>query len=167
MVKIIWHNGEPPKNMKVRQVYAIAFDEFGRVLLKKDTINNKVYYGMFGEKPEEFDKDRIDALKREFLEEVNTTLKEPIYLVGCEEIEGDGDRENYAQLRMVALIDSIGSLKADYDCGRVFERLLTQPQKAIELLNWGESGKSQITEAYKIACEKFNIITTKFNDELV
>ena len=84
-----------------------------------------------------------------------------------EEIEGDGDRENYAQLRMVALIDSIGSLKADYDCGRVFERLLTQPQKAIELLNWGESGKSQITEAYKIACEKFNIITTKFNDELV
>ena len=37
---------------------------------------------MFGGTPEDFDKDRIATLKREFVEEANTTLKDPIYLVG-------------------------------------------------------------------------------------
>ena len=46
MVKIIWHYGEPPKNMQVRQVYAIVFDEFGRTLLKSEKVGDKLVYGM-------------------------------------------------------------------------------------------------------------------------
>ena len=167
MVKIIWHYGEPPKDMQVRQVYAIAFDKSGRVLLKYSQKNNKGYYGMFGGTPESFDKDRIDTLKREYIEEANTTLKEPIYLAGYQEIEGDRDLPNYAQLRMVAMIDKIGEKKPDPDNGKIHDRILTTPERAIELLHWGESGEKQIREAYRIAQEKFLIKTTKFEDESV
>ena len=167
MVKIIWHYGEPPKDMKVRQVYAVAFDESGRLLLKLDHINGKDYYGMFGGTPENFDKDRIDTLKREFWEEANTTLKEPIYLVGYQEIEGDKDLPNYAQLRMVAMLDKIGEKLPDPDNGRTFDRILTTPERAIELLGWGESGEKQIREAYRIAQEKFGVKINNFEDESV
>lgn len=167
MVKIIWHYGEPPKDMMVRQVYCMAFDQKGRVLLKVDHINGKTYYGMFGGTPESYDKDRLDTLRREYLEEANTTLKDPIYLVGYQEIEGDADRPNYAQLRMVAMVDKIGEKMPDADCGRVFERIFVTPERAIQLLNWGESGEKQVKEAYKIAKEKFNIQTTCQQDEFV
>jgi len=167
MVKITWHSGEPPKNMQVRQVYAIVFDKKGRVLLKGDHINDKIVYGMFGGTPEVYDKNRKETLKREFLEEANTTLKEPIYLAGYQEIEGDGDRPNYAQLRMVAMVGEIGEKKPDPDSGKIFDRVFVTPEKAIELLNWGESGKMQIKAACKIAKEEFGIATTKFNYELV
>lgn len=163
MVKITWHNGEPPKEMMVRQVYAIAFDNKGRVFLKKDYRGEKIFYGMFGGTPEEYDKDRIATLKREFLEEANTTLKEPIYLAGYQEIEGDGDRPNYAQLRMVAMVDKVGEKRPDTDNGHVYDRIFTPPQKAIELLQWGESGEKQINEAYKVAKDKFGIETTDFD----
>ena len=136
MVKMTWYYGEPPKDMTVRQVYAIVFDEQGRTMLKAENINNKMYYGMIGGTPENFDKDRIDTLKREYLEEVNTTLKDPIYLVGYQIIEGDKDLPPYAQIRMVAMIDKIGEKKPDPDNGKTFDRILTSPEKAIQLLGW-------------------------------
>ena len=160
MIQITWHYGEPPKNMPVRQVYAIAFDIKGRVLLKVENKNGKTVYSMFGGTPEDFDKDRIATLKREFVEEANTTLKEPIYLVGYQEIEGDGDRPTYAQLRMVALIDKIGQKQPDPDNGETYDRILVAPEKAIELLGWGEVGKKQIEQATKMLDEKFGIKTT-------
>lgn len=98
MLRIIWHEKEPPKDMPVRQVYGIVFDEFGRTLLKSEQKHGKDFFSMFGGTPEPFDKDRKATLKREFLEEANITLKDPIYLVGFQEIEGDRDLPNYAHL---------------------------------------------------------------------
>ena len=167
MIQITWHNGEPPKDMPVRQVYAIAFDTNGRVLLKVEEKKGKHVYSMFGGTPEDFDKDRIATLKREFVEEANTTLKDPIYLVGYQKIEGDGDRPTYAQLRMVALIDKIGEKQPDPDNGETYDRILVAPEKAIELLGWGEVGEKQIKEAYKIAQEKFGTKTTDYENVLV
>lgn len=167
MLKITWHNGEPPKDMPVRQVYAIAFDIKGRVLLKVENKKDKKVYSMFGGTPEDFDKDRIATLKREFVEEANTTLKDPIYLVGYQKIEGDGDRPTYAQLRMVALIDKIGQKQPDPDNGETYDRILVAPEKAIELLNWGEVGGQQIKAAYKIVQEKFGTTTTEHSIALV
>lgn len=167
MLKITWHEGEPPKWMEVRQVYAIAFDEKGRVYLKVKYKKGKVVYGMFGGTPEHFDRDRIDTLKREFIEEANTTLKDPIYLVGHQVIEGDGDRPPYAQLRMVALVDQIGEKLPDPDNSEVYGRIFVSPKKAIQLLNWKDTGKKQIIAAYRMLKEKFKMKTTDFNDELV
>ena len=168
MIEFIWHDGEPPKYMKVRQVYAVAFDETGRVLIKKQSAmfdGKMLHYGMFGGTPEDFDSDRIETLKREFLEEANTTLKDPIYLVGYQVVKGDG--EDYVQLRMVAMIDKIGPKKPDPDCGKVHGRILTTPERAIELLSWGDAGKKTFLGAQKIAKEKFGIETTRFDEESV
>ena len=167
MVKLYWNYGEPPKDMQVRQVYGIAFDDSGRVLIKADKRGDKYVYGMFGGKPEITDKDRIATLKREFIEEANTTLKKQVYLVGYQEVEGDNNLPNYAQLRMVALIDKIGIKKPDEDGGRILDRVLVTPQRAIELLNWGECGERAINEACKILQEKFGISANKFEDEWV
>ena len=167
MVKITWHYGEPPKDMQIRQVYAIAFDEHQRVLLKEDHFVDKVVYGMFGGTPENFDTNILETLKREFLEEANNTLKEPIYLVGYQEIEGDKNLPNYAQLRMVAMIDKVGEKLPDIDNGKTYERLLTTPQNAIKILNWGDSGEKQITKAYEIAKEKFAFKTQKNEDKYI
>ena len=165
MIKITWHSGEPPASMAVRQVYAIAFNEDEKVFLRYDTKNK--LYGMFGGTPEKYDSDRIATLKREFLDEANTTLKEPIYLVGYQVIEGDGEIPNYVQLRMVALIDRIGEKKPDHDNGEIYERVFASPEKAIKLLNWRDTGEKQIREAYKILNEKFGIVTTNFETESV
>ena len=165
MVKIIWHYGEPPKDLQVRQVYAIVFDEYGRTMLKSEKIKNKLVYGMIGGTPENFDVDRIATLKREFLEEVNTTLKDPIYLVGYQIIEGDRDLPPYAQLRMVAMIDKIGKKQPDPDNGKTYDRILTTPENAIKLLGWGESAEKPIRRAFEIAQEIFNLKATKFEDE--
>ncbi|MBR1890606.1 MAG: NUDIX hydrolase, partial [Clostridia bacterium] len=111
------------------------------------------------------DKDRIATLKREFLEEVNTSLKDPIYLVGYQIIEGDRDLPPYAQIRMVAMIDKIGEKKPDPDNGKISERILTTPEKAIKLLGWGESAEKPIMRAFEIAKEKFNLKPTSLEDE--
>ena len=122
MVKITWCFGEPPKDMKVRQVYAIAFDEFGRMLLKCDKKNDNSYFGMIGGTPEEFDIDRIATLKREYLEEVNTSLKEPIYLVGYQIIEGDRDLPPYLSVVIKSLTKEV-----------MFVRYLSLPLKTMVL----------------------------------
>ena len=167
MIKITWHFGEPPKGMLVRQVYAIVFDSTGRTMLKFEYVGDKRVYGMIGGTPENFDADRIATLKREFMEEVNTTLKDPIYLVGYQVIEGDGNLPPYAQIRMVAMIDKIGEKKPDPDNGKIYGRILTSPQNAIELLGWGESAEKPIMKAFEIAQEKFNLKTTNSKDEYV
>ena len=165
MIKITWHFGEPPENMTIRQVYAIVFDQTGRTLLKTEKIDNKVVYGMIGGTPESFDKDRIATLKREFLEEVNTTLKDPIYLVGYQIIEGDKDLPPYDQIRMVAMIDKIGEKQPDPDNGKIYDRILTTPEKAAKLLGWGESAEKPIMRAFEIAKEKFNLKLTNNEDD--
>ena len=165
MVKIIWNYGEPPRDIPVRQVYAIVFDKFGRTLLKAEKVEDKLVYGMIGGTPEKFDTDRIATLKREFLEEVNTTLKDPVYLVGYQIIEGDRDLPPYAQIRMVAMIDKIGEKKPDPDNGKTYDRILTTPEKAIKLLGWGESAEKPILKAFEISKEKFNLKLTLCEDE--
>lgn len=165
MIKITWYYDEPPKDMPVRQVYAIVFDEYGRTMLKSEKVGDQLVYSMIGGTPENFDKDRIATLKREFLEEVNTTLKDPVYLVGYQIIEGDRDLPPYAQLRMVAMIDKIGEKQPDPDNGKIYNRILTTPEKAIRLLGWGEFAEKPIKRAFKIAQEKFNLKPTNLTDE--
>lgn len=156
-MKITWKNGEPPKSLPVSQVYAIVFNKEGKTLLKVEEKHGKKIYGMIGGTPEVFDSDRIATLKREFLEEVNTTLKDPIYLVGYQEIDEENGKPIYAQLRMVAMIDKIGPKLPDPDTGEIYDRILTTPQNAIDLLGWGEIAKKQIEKACLIAKEKFKL----------
>ena len=53
-------------------------------------------------------------------------------------------KRSVAQVRMTAIIDTIGEVKPDPDNGKTYERLLTTPSRVIELLGWGEVGKLQV-----------------------
>jgi len=165
MVDFKWFDGEVPKGIKVTQVYGIVFTIEGRTLIKSEYINDKKIYSMAGGKPELFDADRVATLRREFLEEVNTELCDDIYMVGYQLVNENNGKPEYAQVRMTGIIKSILKKLPDPDNGKTFDRLLTTPQRAIELLNWGESGKKQIESAYKVAHEKLGIVTTNFTDE--
>ena len=154
MIKIIWKNEEVPPSMKVKQVYGIVFNKEGRLLLKVSIENGKKIYSFAGGRPENFDKDRETTLKREFIEEINTTLSEEVYYLGYQEIQEDNITP-FAQVRMTAMVKEIGEQKPDTDNGELYERIFVSPKYAIELLNWGEVGKSQIEKAMVVAKEKF------------
>lgn len=162
-----WFYGEPPKDMEVRQVYAIAFSSDGRVLLKIKQTKQGAIYTLAGGHIEKFDKDREEALRREYVEEVNTTLQKDIYLIGYQEVREAKDVPVYAQIRMVAMIDKIGENRPDLDGGEVYERLLVSPKRAIKLLNWGRIGKQVVNGAVKIAKEKFGLKFTNKQEDFV
>lgn len=161
-----WINEEVPNGMKTTQVYGIVFTNDGRLLLKIDEKNGKKEYSFAGGTPEEFDLSRIETLRREFLEEANTTLKSDVYYVGYQKVDEGNGKVPYAQVRMTAIIDKIGVKKPDPCNGRTYERLLTTPERAIELLGW-ETARAQIEEATKTAKEKFNLTEFSTVEEYV
>ena len=158
-----WYNTEVPSNLKVKQVYGLVFTQDGRMLLKVEQKKGKKVYAPAGGTPEDFDVSREATLRREFVEEVNTTLKDQVFYVGYQEVNEDNGKNIFAQVRMTAIIDKIGPIKQDPDNGEVYERLLTSPQRAIELMNWGEIAKQQVEEAVKVAKQKLHI--TEFSDK--
>ena len=121
---------------------------------------------MAGRRPEVYDNGIESTLRREVLEEVNCTIKEPI-LIGYQEVNEGNNVPPYAQVRMAAIIDKVGKLQPDPDNGETYKRLLTSPKRAIELINWGEEGKNQIEEAAKKIQEKFGITLTNFEDSYI
>lgn len=167
MLKLSWHEEKVPDGMRVRQVYAVAFDKFGRVILKIDDKGDRKSYSLAGGTPEPFDKDEEATLRREYIEEINTTLQSKVCYLGFVKVEGDGEREPYAQVRTVALIDKIGQKKPDPDTGATYERILVCPQKAIKLLNWKDVGRQIITKAVEVARAEFGIDSHLDQDEYV
>ena len=157
-----WLKEEVPSDLTTRQVYGVIFTRDGRVLLKLE--DGK--YSLAGGTPEDFDKDRVATLKRELVEEVNTTIEEPIML-GYQYVDEENGKTPYAQVRMVALIDTIGEIKPDPDNGKVYQRILVTPSRAIELLKWGEIGNNLITDATLLAREKLGITTYLDKEEFI
>ena len=139
-----WVSGAVPKDLPIRQVYGIAFDDKGRILLRIE--NGK--YQLTGGKPEPYDATMEDTLKREFMEEANITLKN-IHMLGYQYVEEDSCA--YAQVRMIAQIDEIMEQRPDPDNGEIYRRLLTSPENVKKYLNWGEVGNAQIDDAVALA----------------
>ena len=156
-LNLIWQEKAVPNGMKVRQIFAVAFSEDGRILLKIDEYKNKKSYSLAGGTPEIFDENLEATLRREYIEEVNTTLKDNVYYLGFQQVEGDKDLPAYAQVRTVALIDKIGVASPDPDNGKIYERVLVSPNKAGKYLNWGSIGERIIEKATEIAKIKFGI----------
>lgn len=158
-----WRKGEVPENLKITQVYGIIFSSDGRVLVRIEN-RDKKHYSLPGGRPEVFDKNKEETLIRETLEEVNTEIKN-IKMVGYQTIT-DQNGKLHVQVRMTALIDKIGEKQADPDNGQTYDRLLTTPERAIELLNW-DCGKEQIMDAFEIAKEHYNFKTVSEVEEYV
>ena len=158
-----WVDGLVPESLPIKQVYGILFTKDGRVLLRKEC----GHFSFAGGKPEAYDDGKIGTLRRECIEEINTTLTNQIQIVGYQLVNEGNDIPPYAQMRMVAIIDEIGEKKPDPDGGKTYERLLTTPQNAITLLNWGDVGKKQILSALKIVKEEFGIKEFSTKEEYV
>ena len=167
MAIFTWHNGNVPEGMKVTQVYGLVFTKDGRMLLKVEKVGDKIMYSLAGGKPELEDNSREETLKREFLEEVNTTLQDGALVVGYQQVDEEDGSPPYAQMRMSAIIDSIGIRQPDPDTGKTYDRLLTTPSRAIELLNWGEVGVRQVNEALRIAKEHLGLKEFSTKEEYV
>lgn len=156
MAKFIWKKEEVPNDLPVKQVYGIAFSPSGNVILRVE--DNK--YKLTGGKPEARDKNFIDTLKREYLEELNVEL-EDIYYLGYLLVEEN--EEEYAQIRMIAKIKRIGNKKADTDNGKTYDRFMVSPQNMKKYLNYqDEAGMQMIDEAIELAQKKYNL---DFNNE--
>ena len=166
-MKINWHNGEVPGGMRVKQVYGLIFTTDGRMLIRIECVNGKRNYTLAGGRPEVYDKDRVATLRRELIEEVNTEIEDEVIMVGYQEIDEENGKPAYAQVRMTAIIKNIGEKLPDPDTGDTYDRLLTTPEKAIKLINWGEVGEKQIMRAKEIAIEKLGIKDFRDYDEEV
>ena len=162
MATFTWYNGEVPNSLKVRQVYGLIFTRDGRMLLKVENKAKGKVYSLEGGTPESFDLDKEATLRRELIEEVNVTIETPI-TVGYQEVDEENGKPTYAQFRMTAIIDNIGPVLPDPDNGETYERLLTTPSRAIDLLGWGEVAEKQINEAFRIVKEKLGL--SEFSDK--
>lgn len=149
MVQYEWCKGAVPSSLKVKQVYGIAFDSNGMVLLRVD----QGVYKLTGGKPEEADVDYEATLKREYLEELNVMLENIFYLGYLKVIEED---EVYAQVRMLAKIKSIGKVRADTDSGKVYGRFMSKQENVKEYLKYPDiAGTELIEDAIKMANEVY------------
>jgi len=152
MIVATWHRGEVPTNILVKQVYGIIFSNDGRLLLFKDGDT----YSLAGGTPEPQDNSIEETLRRELIEEVNVKIDTP-YIVGYRLIDEKNEINPYAQVRMTALITQIDPSQPDPATGRIYERFLVLPSKAIELLNWHDDGAAQVNSAVDIAKKHLNI----------
>ena len=166
-MKITWRNGEVPEGMKIKQVYGLVFTTDGRMLIRIEYVNGKRNYTLAGGRQEVYDKDRVATLRRELIEEVNTEIEDEVIMVGYQEIDEENGKPAYAQVRMTAIIKNIGDKYPDPDTGDTYDRLLTTPEKAIKLINWGEVGEKQIMRAKEIAMERLGIKAFRDYDEEV
>ena len=157
MVKITWHNEFVPEGMKIKQVYGLVFNEEGKILMRVENRGNKKTFSFGGGTPENYDHNIEATLRREMLEEVNTTLQNEVFYVGYQEIDPGDNTPPFAQVRMTALIKEIGPKLPDPDGGEIYDRLLTDPKKAIKFLNWKQTGKQQVERAVEVAKEKLGI----------
>ena len=125
-----WIESEVPKALEIRQVYGFIFSPDGRILLLED----EGKYNLPGGKPENGES-MSETLIREAQEEAQITIHSPNYL-GYQLITAD---EEFAQVRLVGLIDQIFPSASDPSTGRKYSRLWVPPIHTNDLLGWGES----------------------------
>ncbi len=141
MVKYSWIMDSVPQDLVAKQVYGIAFSEDGNILLRVE--DNK--YKLTGGKPEEYDKDFEETLKREYIEELNIEL-EDIHYLGYLLVE-ENNNEKYAQVRMVAKIKNIKENRPDIDNGKTYKRFMANIKNVKNYLQYRDLAGNQLIDA--------------------
>lgn len=132
-----WIETSVPKGLEIRQVYGFIFAPDGRLLVLED----EGIFTLPGGRPER-DETMSQTLSRESREEAQISIGSVEYL-GYQHVK----EENFAQVRMVALLDQLMVQGPDPSTGRQYRRIWAAPDKANELLKWGDSGDRQIASA--------------------
>ena len=166
MARFEWVGDRVPEGMRITQVYGIILDREGRVMLRLEKTAGGIRYSLGGGRPEPFD-DGIEATcRRELLEEVNTEIETPVY-IGYQLVDEEDGTPPYAQVRMAALIRRIGEKKPDPDNGETYDRYMVSPERAAELLNWGDVGYEQVMKAKEVVYRQYGITGGSSKEEYV
>lgn len=166
MARFEWVGDRAPEGMRITQVYGIILDREGRVMLRLEKTAGGIRYSLGGGRPEPFD-DGIEATcRRELLEEVNTEIETPVY-IGYQLVDEEDGTPPYAQVRMAALIRRIGEKKPDPDNGETYDRYMVSPERAAELLNWGDTGRAQVMKAKEVIYRQYGITGESSKEEYV
>ena len=156
MAKYEWMAEPVPDGTRITQVYCILFDRKGRVMLRLEKGPDGDRYSLAGGRPEPFDDGMEATCRRELLEEVNTEIGTPVYL-GYQRVDEENGTPAYAQVRMAAMIRSVGERRPDPDNGQTYGRYMTTPEKAAELLDWGDVGYQQMMAAKNAVYSRYRI----------
>lgn len=152
MAKFIWYKDRVPNNLPVKQVYGIAFTKNGSILLRVE--NGK--YKLTGGKPEEYDNNFAETLKREYLEELNVEIEDSYYLGYLLVQEKD---EVFAQVRMITKIKSIGEDRTDIDTGKLYTKIICSQGEVKNRLNYPDvAGNKMLTDAINFANDKYKFL---------
>lgn len=147
-MKYTWYEQSLPDGMVVKQVHGVLLTRDRRILVRFKNGEAR----LTGGRPEDGETWN-DTLYREALEESNARCGEMEYL-GYQVPEG----ENYAQVRLVALIDEIMSAQPDPDRDNnwIYGReLMTIEDARISLTaSFGEIGEKLVDKAVAIAENK-------------
>ena len=166
MARFEWVGDRVPEGMRITQVYGIILDREGRVMLRLEKTAGGIRYSLGGGRPEPFD-DGIEATcRRELLEEGNTEIETPVY-IGYQLVDEEDGTPPYAQVRMAALIRRIGEKKPDPDNGKTYDRYMVSPERAAELLNWGDTGRAQVMKAKEVIYRQYGITGESSKEEYV
>lgn len=166
MARFQWVGERVPEGMRITQVYGIILDREGRVMLRVEKRAGGIRYSLGGGRPEPFD-DGIEATcRRELLEEVNTEIETPVY-IGYQLVDEEDGTPPYAQVRMAAMIKRIGEKKPDPDNGETYDRYMVSPERAAELLNWGDVGYEQVMKAKEVVYRQYGITGGSSKEEYV
>ncbi len=141
-----WTQSEVPSGLEVRQVYGFIFNPVGQVLL----LNDNGTYNLPGGQPENGES-YAETFIREASEEVQVTITSIEYL-GFQLII---DTDEYAQVRVICQLGEILPSEPDRSTGRTYSRHWVSPERANDLLDWGDSGRGQIASAI-IQAQHFN-----------
>ena len=153
-IRLEWHEDCLPDRLPVTQIYGFCFDSRGHILL----IDDGDQYSLPGGKPEE-DETWEQTMRREVLEEAQITLGE-IYYLGWQEVIGDRlahDERPYAQVRMIAQVESLLPVAADPATGICYRRGFHAPDDADRSLDWDQTGLIQIQAALRLAGVKWGV----------
>ena len=161
-----WVAGQVPDGMKITQVYCVMFDRQGRVMLRLEKAPDRVRYSLAGGRPEPFDHGIEETCRRELLEEVNTEIEKPV-CIGYQRVDEENGTPPYVQVRMAAMIRSVGEKRPDPDNGETYDRRMVPPEKAAELLRWGDVGRAQIMAAKDVIYRQYGITAAGSAEEWI
>ncbi len=149
--KFTWLGAVDPESVSpITQAYGFCFDENGELLVIQAHPPNGTWQVPGG--TVEVGETLVDTLRREIVEEANTTIKDIQYL-GVQKVENDRNDKVIYQARFCALVDSVGELKIDPDKGYILPRKFIPPSEYRAVSRWGVISD----ELVRLSLEKINL----------
>lgn len=145
-VTFTWIPTDHPDNYSpITQVYGVCLNDQGQVLICHEP--GREGWGLPGGGLE-VGETLVEALQREFMEEVDAEIEE-IKPIGIQRVEESG--KTYYQSRFFCRVKKLLPQTPDPDTGLIYERKFVPLSNLNDYLKWGLIGDAIITESKKLS----------------